>query len=72
MQIPTLQITLNDAHIEVQQRGEHKVLVIGPVALVIGVPFDSDAAKRLGGALIGSGIEIPSGAVVERVGATRA
>lgn len=71
MQLPVLNVSLQNVKVEVQQKDDIKWLVIGPVAFVFGLPLDTDNAKKIGGQLA-SGIEIPSGSIVELLGRTRA
>jgi len=67
MDLPLLQISLEGVRVEVKQQPQGKLLVIGPVALVLALPFDTDAATDIGG-LLSTGIAIPTGAVIERIG----
>lgn len=70
IQLPMIKIPLQGVNLHVQQRGDAKVLTIGPVGLVLELPMQTDAARHIGG-LLASGIEIPSGGIVERVGAIK-
>jgi hypothetical protein len=59
-QFPMLQIPLTGANIQIV-RGEdgERLMVVGPVLVQFGLPFDSEAARALGRELTG-GVEIAS------------
>lgn len=60
MQLPLAVVRLEGARVAVQKQEDGTPLLeIGPFALVLQLPFDSPAAKKIGGLLI-AGIEIPT------------